>query len=229
MKLRAVVFGALVIAATVAVPAAAEAGIHVSRGATDSFGCYAIEVWNGDVLVRTIPATRESDCATLGMSALLPSGILVFGVRHNYGLYGREIVLWASDGTADGTTVVGGVGGWKSFRDCDEAWQIVGRSAYISQRCTEDQILHPYRRHARHPGINLVPSAGYRPERMAGVRRAPWPHLLQRHGQDEGPRAVGEQRHTTRHPRREGHPAGRTWLVSPAPVIGRHPTPVHRG
>ena len=33
MKLRAVVFGALVIAATVAVPAAAEEGIHVSYGA----------------------------------------------------------------------------------------------------------------------------------------------------------------------------------------------------
>ena len=52
MKLRAVVFGALVIAATVAVPAAAEEGIHVSPGALDQHGCYALEVWNGDVLVR---------------------------------------------------------------------------------------------------------------------------------------------------------------------------------
>ncbi len=61
MKLRAVVFGALVIAATVAVPAAAEEGIHVSPGATDSYGCYAIDVWNGDVLVRTIPAVAQPD------------------------------------------------------------------------------------------------------------------------------------------------------------------------
>ena len=82
MKLRAVVFGALVIAATVGVPAAAEEGIHVSPGAVDDHGCAAIDVWNGDVLVQTIPAEHcrlNDPCTPIERTAFLPNGILLFG------------------------------------------------------------------------------------------------------------------------------------------------------
>ena len=138
MKLRAVVFGALVIAATVAVPAAAEEGIHVSKGATDSWGCYAIEVWDGDVLVRTIPASMDNStkvCTTLARTAFLPSGILLFELRHGPDVrYAGGTEVWASDGTTDGTVELGSYPnqGRQGTDICDGALQIVGPSAYIS-------------------------------------------------------------------------------------------------
>ena len=215
MKLRAVVFGALVIAATVGVPAAAEEGIHVSPGATDSYGCYAIEVWNGDVLVRTIPASPPAIYATLhdARTDRLPAE------RH-------PPVRRASRAQDRRGHRPLGVGQRRDDRRDRRARASTrsglharGRGGSSDGRPTSPRPAlrrrqHPDRRHAWHPGIDLVPSASH-PERMAGVRRAPWPHLLQRHGPHEGPRAVGEQRHHRGHPRRQGHPAGRTWLVSP--------------
>ena len=164
--------------------------------------------WSGRSLPRT---TDTSVCATLGRTAFLPSGILLFGVRHD-DLLARTMIVWASDGTTDGTVKLGEYGG----DECYGAWRIVGRSAYISDHCDYT-----------HGGTSIVATRGTPASTWtlavlgavsgrAAVRRAPWPHLLRRHGQGEGPRAVGEQRHPRGHPRRQGHPAGRTRLVSPA-------------
>ncbi len=223
MKLRAVVFGALVIAATVAVPATAEEGIHVSPGAIDEHGCSALDVWNGDVLVRTITAQYTAYCARLDRTAFLANGILLFGWQvYDPMSYHFFTQVWASDGTTGGTVAVGGFGGF-----CDGAWRIVGRSAYISDACGTVRLQRP-RRHAWHTGIDLDHRVLGAVPGPAALRRAPRPHLLQRHAPHEGQRAVGERRHGREHPRREGHLAGRARLASPEPLIGRQPAPLHR-
>ena len=127
-------FGALVIAATVGGPAAAEEGIHVSPGATDSYGCYPFEVWNGDVLVRTIPASMsypDRVCTTLAGTAFLPSGILCSACRSIAPGLRYGATPWCGPATVrptgpsssarTGVTAMGGAG-------------FVGRSAYISDR-----------------------------------------------------------------------------------------------
>jgi ELWxxDGT repeat protein len=139
MKLRAVVFGALVIAVTVAAPASAEQGIHVSPGAVDEHGCYALDVWNGDVLLKTIPAFDgdPSGCATLGATAFLPNGILLFDWQYpNWGggLYPGSADLWASDGTTDGTVRIKSYGGYRE----SGAWEVVGRAGYLSVSYWDD-------------------------------------------------------------------------------------------
>ncbi len=167
MKLRAVVFGALVIAATVGGPAAAEEGIHVSPGALDAHGCYAIDVWNGDVLVRTIPASYDDFldrplAPRSGRTAFLPSGILLFDVRRLP--RGRALDTTCGPATArptgpSGSARTGVTAAWGVARSSD------GRPT-SPMLATSKRRQYPDRRHARHPGIDLDPS-GSPPGHMA--------------------------------------------------------------
>ena len=87
------------------------------------------------MLVITIPASHVGyfGCTTLGATAFLPSVILLFGVRqpeiegHDHHDSGPATVRPTGPSSSANTV------GW----DCDEAWQIVGRSAYMSRRCSD--------------------------------------------------------------------------------------------
>jgi len=119
--------------------AAAQEGIQVFAGEADEHGCSSAEVWNGDTLVKTLPADPGPldrwpvQCATYGRQRHLPNGRLLFEWTH-YLLWwdtgGCCVVrtdLWASDGTTDGTVPIISWDG-----DGDHQWMLVGRTAYIS-------------------------------------------------------------------------------------------------
>ena len=233
MKLRAVVFGALVIAATVGGPAAAEEGIHVSPGATDSYGCYAIEVWNGDVLVRTIPASHvitatvpSLRAASKGPPSCRAASSCSRCVRPPSRSVGDTLV-WASDGTTDGTVQLGGYGEF----DCDGAWQIVGRSAYISQSCD----LGDDRGSTWIVATRGTPASTWTLPGPLQVTYGRIPYVVL-HGRifyiathpTKGSELWVSGGTRREHPRREGHLAGRARLASPEPLVGRHPAPLHR-
>ena len=207
MKLRAVVFGALVIAATVAVPAAAEEGIHVSPGRR-----------------TTTAATRSrSGTATCWSTAFRPPGL-----DRRYCAQSRKdrlpaerhppvrLAAYSDISTAPSPTCGPATGRptgpSRSAGGRCGSGGIVGRSATSPSR-PEGGTQQPLVATRGTPASTWI-IASWRVSAPAAVRRAPWPHLLQRDAPHEGPRAVGEQRHRRGHPCREGHPAGRARLVS---------------
>ena len=83
--MRRAVFGTVALMATLlSAPVAADnpnSALHLEHGVQDAAGCYALELWNGDSLIKTFPANDGSPpvhCAHNKWAVSLPNGQFVF-------------------------------------------------------------------------------------------------------------------------------------------------------
>lgn len=113
MRWRSMAIGAALLAATVGVPASATPGIHLERVPAEH-GCEALELWNGDTLLRTFAAAWSDEaggsCSRTARTAWLGDlfffdwwGPLVRAPSQEVSSTGT---LWATDGSDTGTLAV---------------------------------------------------------------------------------------------------------------------------
>jgi ELWxxDGT repeat protein len=121
-------------------PAQANAGLHVAPTAqADSAGCHGLDVWNGDVIINTIPPVdgigAGAGCAVNTWSTLLPGGRLIFdwnmtetGVSPN-----PDADVYGSDGTPGGLRKIATYD--ESRCSTPNAPKVVVGTAYLRRNC----------------------------------------------------------------------------------------------
>lgn len=150
---RLIVVAVLAAALLNAAPAAASPDLYVAPTHTaDAAGCHGLDVWNGDQIVKTLPADDGQGSGVCGFndwSAALHNGRLVFdwviSAPDFNGVWNDYVATWGSDGTVAGTMSLK-----MGSTDCAPVFTLVDRTVFMATRCP---LPWPYAR----PHIPVFP------------------------------------------------------------------------
>jgi hypothetical protein len=139
-------------------------GLHLEHGNKSSAGCYDIELWSGDTLLKTF-VSDGTPCDFSEWSAVLPNGRMVFDVVYPHGGFDgtRATEIWSSQGSLASTVQLQTPFG-SDFR-CQPtvAMRVVYRTAYMKPTCKGGGVGDTYgTRGTQRSTVDLLQSTGAR-------------------------------------------------------------------
>jgi ELWxxDGT repeat protein len=117
----------------------ASSDLYVKPTATaDAAGCHGLDVWNGSLIINTIPPDDGTDtsfpeCAYNGWSVSLPSGRLIFDWVAFGDNSAAQSDVRSSDGNSGGLRLLGTFGGLRC--SVPQKPVVVGQTAYLKAGC----------------------------------------------------------------------------------------------